>query len=63
MAPCESEDKYQHCFYQWTYNTCLYVLLLKDILVNVELPADLTVLPRGVHLEELVNLLKFYANI
>jgi len=62
MAPCESEDKYQHYSYQWTYDTCLYIVLLKDILFIVEQPADLTLPLWGLHLQELVNLLQ-YANL
>jgi len=63
MVPCESEDNYQHYSYQWMYDTCLYVLLHKDILFIVEQPADLTLPLWGLHLQELVNLFQFYANL
>jgi len=63
MAPCESEDKYQHYSYQWTYDTGHYVFLVKDISFIVEQPADLTLPLWGLHLQELVNLFQFYANL
>jgi hypothetical protein len=63
MASWESEDKYQHYFYQRTYDTCLYVLLHKDISCIVMYPADLTLLLWGLHLQELVNLLELNANL
>jgi len=63
MAPCESEDKYQHYSYQWTYDTCLYIFRLKDISFIVEQPADLTLPLWGLHLQEFVNLFQLYGNL
>ena len=59
MAPFESEDIYQHYSYQWTYDTCLYIFLTKDISFIIEQPADLTLPLVGLHLQELVNSCSF----